>query len=123
MEISPNSPHNSRVIVRGILRRSALFERRTFRQFSFLLTSPPDVIVESSASSGPENTPIATRYAFAILAGLAGLLLRQTLSPWLGTNNPYHVAWAAVAFSAWYCGVGPSIIAMLISALGVWYWF
>ena len=30
-----------------------------------------------------------------------------------GTENPFHTAWAAVVFSAWYCGVGPSILALL----------
>ena len=123
MESSPNSTDHSRSNVRAILCRSAQFERRIFKAFSLPLTSPPDVIVEISASSGLENKPIATRYAVAVLVGLAGLLVREMLSPWFGPSNPYHVAWAAVAFSAWYCGVGPSIVAMLISAVGVWYWF
>lgn len=79
--------------------------------------------MESSASSGLENKPIATRYAYAVLAGLVGLLLREMLFPWLGASNPYHGAWVAVAFSAWYCGVGPSVANMLITVIGVWYWF
>src|SRR5271165_921187 len=123
MEISPNSHDNFRSFMRGILWRPARFERRAFKQFSFLLNSQPDVMVESSASSGLENEPIATRYAYAVLAGLVGLLVRGMLSPWLGASNPYHGAWAAVAFSAWYCGVGPSVVTMLVSAIGVWYWF
>ena len=28
-----------------------------------------------------------------------------------------------VVFSAWYCGLGPSIITTVLGALGVWYWF
>src|SRR6516162_9696765 len=63
------------------------------------------------------------RYANAILASLAALYLRYLLLPVLGDANPYHTAWLAVVFSAWYCGLGPSIASTLISTLGVWYWF
>jgi signal transduction histidine kinase len=63
------------------------------------------------------------RYGLAILAASAALLLRQVLSPLLGESNPYHTVWAAVFFSAWYCGLGPSIISVLLSVVGVWYWF
>lgn len=63
------------------------------------------------------------RYSLAILAALAALAVRGLLSPLLGANNPYHTMWAAVVISAWYFGLGPSIVATLIGALGVWYWF
>jgi signal transduction histidine kinase len=63
------------------------------------------------------------RYGLAILAATNALLLRQQLSPLLGESNPYHTAWAAVFFSTWYCGAGPSIVAALLSVVGVWYWF
>jgi PAS domain S-box-containing protein len=71
----------------------------------------------------PRITPDARRYFLAVLAAVAALLLRFILSPWLGTDNPYLTAWAAVVVSAWYCGIGPSIVCTLISALGVWYFF
>ena len=63
------------------------------------------------------------RYSLATLAAIVALLLRQLLSPLLGAANPYHTVWVAVVFSAWYCGLGPSIIAVLVSVIGVWYWF
>lgn len=63
------------------------------------------------------------RYGLAILAAIVALWLRQVLSPLLGENNPYHTVWAAVFFSAWYCGLGPSIVTVLLSVVGVWYWF
>jgi signal transduction histidine kinase len=63
------------------------------------------------------------RYGLAILAAAAALLLRQVLSPLLGESNPYHTVWAAVFFSAWYCGLGPAIVTTLLSMVGVWYWF
>src|SRR5580700_6498385 len=63
------------------------------------------------------------RYGLAILAAMAALLLRGLLSPLLGESNPYHTIWAAVVFSAWYCGLGPSIVTTLVGAAGIWYWF
>jgi signal transduction histidine kinase len=63
------------------------------------------------------------QYALGVLAAIAALLLRRLLAPLLGEENPYHTAWAAVVFSAWYCGLGPSILTTLISLIGVWYWF
>lgn len=63
------------------------------------------------------------RYLLAGAAAIFALWFRQLLFPLMGGDNPYHTAWAAVVFSAWYCGVGPSIVTTLLSLLGVWYWF
>lgn len=67
--------------------------------------------------------PSASRYAVAILAAVAALYLRYLLAPLLGELNYYHTVWPAVAFSAWYCGLGPSIVTTLVGALGVDYFF
>jgi PAS domain S-box-containing protein len=73
----------------------------------------------------PLRKPAATswRYALAALAAIAALLLRDALSPLFGQHNPYHTAWLAVVFSAWYCGLGPSIVTVVLDAVGIWYWF
>lgn len=63
------------------------------------------------------------RYGMALLATLTALTLRELLRPLLGNTNPYHTIWAVIVFSAWYCGMGPSIVASLFGALGVWYLF
>src|SRR6202140_1462077 len=63
------------------------------------------------------------RYGLAVVAAIVALLLRQLLTPFLGKNNPYHTIWAAVVFSAWFWGLGPSILPTLIGVIGVWYWF
>jgi PAS domain-containing protein len=65
----------------------------------------------------------ARRYGLAILASLVALLLREMLTPLFGATNPYHTVWAAVAFAAWYCGVAPAVVTMLLSLAGVWYFF
>lgn len=62
------------------------------------------------------------RYGLALLAGAAALLLRKLLLPILGEQNPYHTAWAAVVFSSWYWGVGPSILTVFVELAGIWYW-
>ena len=45
------------------------------------------------------------------------------MGPEFGSHYPYHTVWLAVIFVAWYCGPGPSILAVGIEALGIWYWF
>lgn len=64
----------------------------------------------------------ALRYALAGLAAIAALLLRKALVPLLGVHNPYHAAWLAVIFSAWYCGFWQSLLALVIETIGIWYW-
>jgi PAS domain S-box-containing protein len=63
------------------------------------------------------------RYSLALLATVLALALRSFITPLLGETNPYHTVWAAVVFSAWYCGLGPSIITTISSVLGVWFFF
>jgi PAS domain S-box-containing protein len=65
----------------------------------------------------------ALRYVLAVLVSIAALLLRQALAPLLGEHNPYHVAWLAVVFSAWYCGFWQSLLVVAVETVGVWYWF
>ncbi len=63
------------------------------------------------------------RYILGVLAGVGSLLLRDFLSPFFGDRNPYHTAWLAVVFAAWYCGLGPAIVTVIIGAAGIWYFF
>jgi PAS domain S-box-containing protein len=69
------------------------------------------------------NDSSAFRYVLAAFAAFSALLVRSLLTPLLGNHDAYHTVWLAVVFSAWYCGLGPSILTALFSALGVWYWF
>jgi signal transduction histidine kinase len=63
----------------------------------------------------------ATRYATAVLVAIAAIYVREILQPLMGHQNPYHIAWFAVVVSAWYLGLGPSILTVAIETLGVWY--
>src|ERR1700694_3716729 len=64
----------------------------------------------------------AVRYAVAILATALTLLLRWALNPILGDYIPYILLCPAVAFSAWYCGIGPSLLSVVLAAAGAQYW-
>jgi signal transduction histidine kinase len=78
-------------------------------------------IVQSSETDTRQG--VVRNYVLAVAASIAALLVRGLLIPFLGYNNPYHTLWAAVVFSAWYCGLGPSIVTTLLGAAGIWYWF
>jgi signal transduction histidine kinase len=63
-----------------------------------------------------------TRYAIAIGVAALAVFSRKLAAPILGNENPYHTVWLAAMFCAFYCGMGPAIVAVLLSAAGVWYW-
>jgi signal transduction histidine kinase len=59
-----------------------------------------------------------SRYALALAAIAAALVGRWSLDPALGDFVPYSLLYAAVAFSAIYLGLGPSIVATVAGLLG-----
>jgi signal transduction histidine kinase len=64
------------------------------------------------------------RYALALAAVFTALSGCRGLSRFNIDQVPYGVIlFAAVAFSAWYCGVGPSISAIVLGLAGARYWF
>ena len=65
----------------------------------------------------------ATRYAAALVATAMALLLRWALRPVLGDYLPFITLFAAVAFSAWYCGTKASILGVVVAIIGARYWF
>lgn len=75
--------------------------------------------MEMQRSSAAANI---RRYVPAALVAITALILRDLLTPVLGEQNPYHTAWVAVAFSAWYCGLGPAVLTVLLDLAGIWYW-
>jgi signal transduction histidine kinase len=63
------------------------------------------------------------RYIVALVATIVVLALRGSLDPVLGTYVPYLTVLPAVIFSAWWCGLGPSVLATVLCFLGEQYWF
>jgi signal transduction histidine kinase len=66
---------------------------------------------------------IFRRYAAALAATAIALVVRRALHPFLGDSLPYVTLFPAVAFSAWVCGVGPSLFAILVGLAGARFWF
>jgi len=63
------------------------------------------------------------RYTAAFLVTAIFLFLRGVLDPMIGSYVPYLAVLPAIVFSAWFCGLGPSILSMLVAFLGEQYWF
>ena len=64
----------------------------------------------------------ALRYAFVFAAVGAALLLRLILGPLLGSDLRFLFLWPAVTCCAWYGGLGPGLLATILSALaGRWF--
>ena len=89
--------------------------------------SAEDSLIESTWMAEPsvstkDYRDIVVRYALAVLAPLLAIYLRSLLNPLMGTANLYHTVWAAIVFSAWYCGFAPSILSTIVAAVGIWLW-
>jgi len=88
--------------------------------------SPPG----STAAMRPHNPPSTQsstntfrRSAIALLAVIVALLARRALDPFLGTSLPYITLFPAIAFAAWYCGVLPAVLTVVVAGLGAHSWF
>jgi signal transduction histidine kinase len=62
-------------------------------------------------------------YVLALFAVTAAFLLNSALHPLVGDGVGYILLFPAVAFSAWYCGIGPAIVATLLAVFGATYGF
>src|ERR1700736_1427350 len=63
------------------------------------------------------------RYAVAFLATGTALLARWGLNPWLGDRLPFITLFPVIAFSALYCGIGPSVVTTVLAVAATKYWF
>ena len=55
--------------------------------------------------------------ALAVVATLLATLLRKLLDPILENMSPFSAYYAAVMFTAWYGGLGPSLVALVSGAV------
>jgi signal transduction histidine kinase len=62
------------------------------------------------------------RYTVSVAAALVLLLACRILNPFVGDNAAYIILFPAVAFAAWYCGVGPTLLTTFVALAGAWYW-
>src|ERR1700752_3602347 len=61
------------------------------------------------------------RYTFAVVAVVTALLLSSALHPVVGDRLVCVLLLPAIAFSAWYCGIGPSLVATVLALVGTMY--
>ena len=69
------------------------------------------------------SASVPARFGVALLATLLASLVDRATSTLAGSSLPYFTAFAAVAFSTWFCGTGPAIASLALSLLTVDYWF
>ncbi len=62
-------------------------------------------------------------YLLTAVLTLLALYVRVLIAPFFGSYVPYPTVWAAIAFSAWCCGLGPSLLSIVMSVIGIWFWF
>jgi signal transduction histidine kinase len=69
------------------------------------------------------NSRGVVRYAVAVAAVLTVLLFCREMNHFMADYVPYVILFPAIAFSAWYCGIGPSITAIALAVIGLRYLF
>src|SRR3954464_5205127 len=82
-------------------------------------TSSPSDLPQGTSSLEERLRP----YAWAILATLAAVALREALNPVLGTNLPFITVFPAVFIAAYFGGLGPTLLATALSVLAALYLF
>jgi signal transduction histidine kinase len=76
-----------------------------------------------AAISARISSNAAARYIFALSVAILAVAARWALNPVLGDYLPYVTLFPAVAFGAWFCGVGPSALLVVVGMLGARYLF
>jgi signal transduction histidine kinase len=66
---------------------------------------------------------IFLRYVYATVAALAASLVCGGVHRVAGDGGCYALLLLTVAFSSWYCGIGPSVVAAVIGVFGLWFGF
>ena len=63
------------------------------------------------------------RYGAAFVAIILATLLRKWLDPLLENRAPFPTYFVAIMFAAWYGGIGPSLVGMVVGAVAADYFF
>ncbi len=89
------------------------------------LGRPKHILSESleTALSLTNTYSAFTRYALAVLSSALAIVLKLGLRPLMGNEAPYLFVLPAVIVSAWFGGIGPAIVATLMTAMAINYFF
>src|SRR5258707_15628219 len=74
-----------------------------------------------AAISARISSNAAARYIVALAAAILAVAARWLLSPILGDYLPYVTLYPAIAFGAWFCGLGPSVLLTVVGIAGARY--
>jgi signal transduction histidine kinase len=77
---------------------------------------------EKSLAARAANNPVLG-YGLPLLAAGVAVVIGRILSPSLSSHAPWVAIFAAVALSALYCGIGPSIVTTVVGLVALKYWF
>jgi signal transduction histidine kinase len=80
-------------------------------------------MVITTSISGATSSNIWSRYALALSTMAVALLIHRALTVFLGDFAPYIALFPAIALSAMYCGLGPSIMSAILGLLAAKFWF
>lgn len=72
---------------------------------------------------GVMNPTAVQRYAVGVLASVLAIAIKLLLDPALGKDAPFLVVLIGVLIAAWYGGLGPGLVAAVMTAAGVNYFF
>jgi PAS domain S-box-containing protein len=67
------------------------------------------------------SRPGYIRYPVAAFVVIVTLWLRVALTPVVGEQSPYISFFLTVVWASWFGGIGPGILATILSAIGAWY--
>src|SRR6266478_6548237 len=74
-----------------------------------------------AAISARISSNAAARYIVALVAAVLAVAARWSLGAVLGDYLPYVTLYPAIAFGAWFCGVGPSVLLTVVGIVGARY--
>jgi signal transduction histidine kinase len=77
---------------------------------------------ETSLATQIRNNSV-WRYGIALLATAVALGIGGWLGPALSSHVPHVAVFIAIALSALYCGLGPSLVSSLVGLVALKYWF
>src|SRR5919106_1693508 len=70
----------------------------------------------------PTSSTIS-KYGIALLAVAVAILIRMTLTPWIGSSFPLATMFTAVAFTVWYGGWRPALLTAIVGWFAAGYMF
>src|SRR5687767_9580193 len=78
---------------------------------------------KAQRSTPSEFWPVWMQYLMSLVILTLAVGVRFALDPLLGDALPYTTLYAAVAFAAYYGGLGPALFAIFLGALAADYFF